>query len=148
MKSLLLSLLFVAILATAGFQDKAIGQTALRELSPAATQLFNNFASYDAAQLVSAYNALSYKEQAQLIAVLNDAQLTDLYMATAVVRGPAAANSFLATLPSSTQGTVVNAAGDAARNAGPAGVIIGGASVGAIGTAMIATAVASAGGRG
>lgn len=48
MKSLLLSLLFVAILATAGFQDKAIGQTINSGLSSQVAKIVYNFSYYDA----------------------------------------------------------------------------------------------------
>jgi hypothetical protein len=129
---------------TAGFQDKAIGQTVPAGLPPNVAAIVNNFATYDAPNLVGAYNALSAAEQAQLIAALSDAQLTDLYMATAATAGPGAANSFLATLPAATQGTVAAGAGAAAGAAGAAGVAIGGVGVGALGTAAIGTAAAAA----
>ena len=122
MKTLLLSILFAAILLSgAGLQDKAIGQVVYQGLSPIVANIVNNCAAYDALQWVVAYDALSAAEQAQLIAALVIAQLTDLYMAKAATQGPTAASSFLATLPWSKQGMVVAEA--AARTAWTPGSI-------------------------
>ncbi|WP_295455964.1 hypothetical protein [uncultured Thiodictyon sp.] len=128
---------------TAGFQDKAVGQVVRQSLSAFGQSFVDNFATMNAQQLVDGYAALG-ADQAAVLANLTDLQLTDLYMATAAVQGPAAANTFLATLPAATQGAVYTAAGAAAGASGAAGVVIGTASVGALGTAAIATAATAA----
>ena len=120
---------------TAGFQDKAIGQTVRTGVSAKVATILDNFATYDAQQLVSAYNGLSAAEQAELIGALSETQLSDLYVAIQAISGTVAADTFLGTLPVAMQGSVAAGAG-AAAGAGSAGFVVGGAGLGTVGAGL------------
>ncbi|WP_295392324.1 hypothetical protein [uncultured Thiodictyon sp.] len=96
---------------TAGFQDKAIGQSVH---AAKVAVILNNFASYNSQQLAAAYNNLNAAERAELVAALSQEQLSDLYVAIQVTSGQVAADAFLATLPAELQGSVEALAGAAA----------------------------------
>lgn len=134
---------------TAGFQDKAVGQVVQQALSPAAQGFLNNFATYNASQLATGYAGLTSAEQAALVASMSTNQLADLYMATAVYSGSAAANGFLATLPAVTQEAVAAAAAAAAgTGAGAGAFIVSGFALGAAGVTAVASALAAIGASG
>jgi hypothetical protein len=105
---------------TAGFQSKAIGQT----LDPAVSSLVGQFDALNPQPLVNAYNSLTAAQQVQLVGVLSNSQLTNLYVAIGSVSGQNAAQAFLALLTAA-QAEAVVAGVVAAGAAGSAGLTIG-----------------------
>jgi len=116
-------------------------------LDPQVLRLKGQFNTLDPEPLVNAYEGLSPAQQSQLVGVLNNTQLTQLYVAIGSVSGPAAAQSFL-TLLTEAQASAVVAAAGAAGTAGAAGMTIGGVTLTAaqVGALVAVTAVAVVGG--
>jgi hypothetical protein len=105
---------------TAGFQGKAIGQTP----SDPVSSLVLQFDTLNPEPLVNAFNGLNAAQKGQLVGVLSNSQLTNLYVAIGSVSGQNAAQAFLALLTAA-QAEAVVAGVVAAGAAGSAGLTIG-----------------------